>query len=366
MTEQKEIISSEENLREEKKQTQKEIEKTLLDILKIFSPGTPLRTALDDILKAQLGALIVIEKEGIENIIEGGFKINCKFNPQRLVELSKMDGAIILSKDLKKILYANVLLTPNIKIITRETGTRHKAAERTAKQLGTTVIAISERKNKITIYHKEEQYNLEETSEILRRAAETLQILEKQVDMLNELLSHLNILEVTNLTTTADVCNILQTFEMVRRISEKVKRYLIELGKEGTIVSMRLKELTKNIANEREKILLDYFGKKSKKIDNILKNLNFDFLIDTNNLIRIFFGQLHDSSVSPKGIRILSKTNILDKDIETMISNFKSLDKIFNLDSDSLKSIFKNENLVESIILEIKNLKEKILMGKKI
>ena len=340
--------------------------KDFLDVLKIFSPGTAIRTALDDILRAQMGALIVLEKESLQGILEGGFKINCRFSPQKLVELAKMDGAIILSEDLKKIVYANVLLTPSAKVTTSETGTRHKAAERTAKQIGTIAIAVSERRKKITLYFKNESYFLEETSEILRRAAETLQILEKQVDMLNDLLSHLNILEITNLTTMSDVCSVLQTLEMVRRISDIVKRYLIELGKEGTIVSMRLKELTKNLSKEREKIIEDYFGSKSTEIDEILKNINFDFLLETSSILRILFSELHDRPISPNGTRIIGKTNIFEKDAEIILDNFKTLDRVFNLDREAIRPYFKNENVVDSIINEIRNLKEKILMGKKI
>ncbi|HUW43936.1 MAG TPA: DNA integrity scanning diadenylate cyclase DisA [Bacillota bacterium] len=362
----KEMFQNQSDLKQKKEIKEKSEEKKLLDVLKIISPGTAIRTALDDILRARMGALIVVEKEGILSIVEGGFKINCRFTPQKLVELAKMDGAIILSEDLKKILYANTLLTPDIRISTKETGTRHKAAERTARQIATIVIAVSERKNKIMVYFKEERYFLEETSEILRRAAETLQILEKQKDVFDDLFSHLNVLEITNLTTMGDVCNVLQTLEMIRRISENVKKYLIELGKEGIIVSMRLKELTKNLNKERESILKDYFGQKYSKIDEILKNMNFDFLIETSNVLRVLFGELHDNAISSKGTRILNKTNLLKKDTKILSKNFKTLDDIFNLDKESLKPLFKNEDLVDSLLSEIRNLKEKILMGKKI
>lgn len=338
----------------------------IVDVLKILSPGTAIRTAIDDILRAEMGALIVVDKEGVSTIVEGGFRLNCKFSSQKIVELAKMDGAIILSSDLKKINYANVLLAPSAKVPTRETGTRHKAAERAAKQFGTIVIAISERRNKITLYFKDEAYFLEDTSEILRRAAETLQILEKQKEVFDDLLSHLNILEITSLTTISDVCSVLQTLETIRRISDSVKRYLIELGKEGIIVSMRLKELTRNLSKEREMILRDYFDANYQKADEMLKGMNFDFLLETQNIIRMLFGELHDSPVSPKGMRVLSKTNLLAKDMETVLNNFGTLDRIFNLDADSLKSVFKNEGLVNSLMNEIKNIREKILMGKKI
>src|SRR3972149_4385617 len=335
-----------------------------LEVLRIFAPGTAIRTALDDILRAQMGALIVVDREGLQDIIEGGFKINCRFSAQRLVELAKMDGAIVLSSDLKKILYSNTLLAPSSKFTTKETGTRHKAAERTAKQLGTIVIAVSERKKKITLYFKDQIYHLEETSEVLRRAAETLQILEKQKEIFNDLISHLNVLEMTNLTTTSDVCNVMQSLENVRRISENVRKYLVELGKEGTIVSMRLKELTRNHGKEREFLLKDYFGQKYTKADELLRNLNFDFLLETSNISRILFGELHDRPISPHGLRILNKTNMLEKDIKILIDTFGNLDKTFDLDKETLAGVFKNENLINSVVRDLKNLKEKILVGK--
>ena len=343
-----------------------EEKKDIIDVLKIFSPGTAIRTALDDILHAGMGALIVFEKEGLYSVVDGGFKINCKFSPSKLVELSKMDGAIIVSTDLKKILYANVLLSPSVKISTKETGTRHKAAERTAKQFQTIVIAVSERRRKISLYFGDESHYLEETSEILRRAAETLQILEKQKDIFDELLSHLNVLEITNLTTMSDVCGVLQTAEIIRRISENVKRYLVELGKEGIIVSMRLKELVKNLSKERESIIKDYFSSGRTKKDEMLKNMNFDFLLETSNILRFLFGELHDKPISSRGTRILSKTNLLRKDIKILLNIFKTPDKLFNTDKEALTIALKNENLADSLFDEIKNLKEKILMGKRI
>jgi len=358
----KEIVQGK-KLKEEKI-TEKEVD--LIEILKIFSPGTSMRTALDDMMGARIGALIVVDKEGLSSIVEGGFKVNCKFSSQRLVELAKMDGAIILSKDLKKILYANTLLFPGIHIPTKETGTRHKAAERTAKQIKTIVIAGSERKNKITIYCEDIKYELEKSSEVLRRAAETLQILEKQKEIFNDLIINLNILEINNLVTITDVCNVLQRTEIIKRISDIVKRYLVELGKEGIIVSMRLKELTKNLNKNREMILKDYFKSKYSKADTTLKTMNFDFLLETSNLPRILFEELHDKPILPKGIRILSRTNLLEKDIKFLIDNFNTLNKIFDSDKNYLIKIFKKKELVDFLIEGLKELREKIISGREI
>lgn len=335
-------------------------------VLKLFAPGTSIRTALDDLLRANMGALIVLDKEGLLKIVDGGFRINCKFSAQKLVELAKMDGAIILSPDLKKILYANTLLVPNARIKTKETGTRHKAAERTAKQFSTIVAAISERKRKTTLFYGEERYVLESSSEILRRAMETLQILEKQKDMFNDLLSHMNVLEINNLVMISDICNVLQRMEVVKRISDIVKKYLTELGKEGNIISMRLKEMTKNFTKDRDMVLRDYFGNKFYRADATLSNMNFDFLLESSNLSRTLFEELHDRPISSKGLRILSRTNLLEKDIKMILNNFGSLDRVFEADRDSLSRVFRNEDLVDSFMGDLSNLRERILAGKRI
>lgn len=341
-------------------------EKDFVNALKLFSPGTAVRLAIDDILRAEMGALIVVESDDLHDIIEKGFKINAKFSPQKLVELAKMDGAIILSKDLKKILYANAFLFPDARIPTRETGTRHKSGERTAVQANTVVIAVSERKNKITLYCKDTRHELEESSEILRKATETLQILEKQVEIFDEALAHLNLLEINNLVTISDICNILQKIAIIKKVSEIVKRYLIELGREGIIVSMRLKELTKNLGKDREMILRDYFSSSFKTVDVMLDDMNFDFLLETSNLSRVLFDELHDRPIFSKGIRLLSKTNLLDKDIEILLQHYETLDKIFRADEVSLEGVFQNKNFTETLAQDLENLKDKILAGKKI
>lgn len=341
-------------------------EKAMAEVLKMFAPGTSLRTALDDLLRARMGALILLENDKTADIIEKSFWINCKFSAQKLVELAKMDGAIILSNDGKKILYANTLLNPSTGVSTKETGTRHKAAERSAKQTGAIVVAVSERKNKITIYYKEMKHVMEESSEILRRASETLQVLEKQREMFNDLIYNLNILEINNLVTINDVSAVFQRIEIIKRVSDIVKRYLIELGKEGMIISMRLKELTRNLNKDEETILMDYLGSDFKGMLDMLEKMNFDFLLETSNISRMLFEELHDKPVSPKGIRILSKTNLLEKYIDLLVVNFGTLDKIFSVDREELVQILGSEELARHLTQELDALKEKIMLGKKI
>lgn len=341
-------------------------EKGFVDILKMFAPGTSIRTALNDLLRARMGALIVIDNGELENIVEKGFRVNSKFSPQKLVELSKMDGAIILSKDLKKILHANTLLSPKSGITTKETGIRHKAADRTAKQAQTMVVAVSERRNKITLYYKDSSYELAASSEILRRATETLQTLEKQKEMFNDLLDELNLLELKRLVTINDVSAVLQRLEIMKRISAIIKKYLAELGKEGMVINMGLKESMKNLDKEEKMILKDYFTSNSAFASKLLSRMDFDFLLEPMNISRMLFEELHDKPISPKGLRILGKTNLLERHTVALVKMFKKLDKILLASDEELLEVLGNEGLVTFFKEEIYNLRERISVGKRI
>ena len=345
---------------------EKKFEKEFIDVLKMVAPGTSLRVALDDLLRAKMGALIVFDNGKVDSIVEGGFKISSKFSPQKLVELAKMDGAIVVSKDAKDIDSANTLLVPDSSIFTRETGTRHKAAERTANQAGTIVIAVSERKNKISLYYGKTYYQLERSSEILRRASETLQILEKQRDVFDEFLDNLNSLELQRSSTINDVCYVLQRAEIMKRIEAIVQRYLIELGREGMIVRMRLKELMGNLEREEELILKDYFGKEFSDYLEILEKMDFDFLLEPMNISRMLFEELHDKSVSPNGIRILGKTNLLERYVDLLTGNFETLSDVLSAKNEKLLEVLESEAMVSFFREEIYNLKEKVSLGRRI
>lgn len=337
----------------------------LFDILKLVSPGTSLRVALDDILRAENGALIVVMNPDLEGLMEGGFKVDCKFTPQRLTELAKMDGAVILSEDLKRILFANVLLVPNPAILTDETGTRHKAAERTAKQAGTLAIAVSERRKKISVFCSETRYVLKNAEEILRRATETLQILEKQREIYDDLLTNLNVLEVTGLVSLSDVCNILQRTEMINRIEDSIRKSIVELGRDGSIVRMRLRELTRGIEKTAQLLARDY-ANKPERVRELVSEVSFDDLLDTEGISRLLFNRGSDEAVRPKGFRILSRTNLSENDINLVISNFEDLNGILGSSIEELAKIINNSELAERFQKELGSLKENIMVGKKI
>ncbi len=360
-------VNIKENTEKQEKNIQRSIDfrkqkkLTKLNLLKKLSPGTGLRQGLDSIAQSGKGALIVINNGKLSGIFQGGFKINCKFTPKRLLELAKMDGSIILSEDYKKISYANALLIPDKNLTSNETGTRHQAAERTAKQIMGLVIAISERRREITIYFGGFSYVLQETSELLRRATETLQILEKQREIFNGLLSNFNILEMTNLVSVRDVCNILKRLEMIKKMSEIINGYIVELGKDGIIVRMRMKELTKDLPKKRDEIIQDYFSK-PVRVNRFFESLSFDGLLDEENISRLLFGESFEKEINPKGIRILNKTNLNKNEIKNLIDFFGNLNNILSANEIGLKRILKSN--AENFKKELDNLREQILLGK--
>jgi len=341
----------------------KEKDLTKLDVLRKISSIGGLRDTLNDIVSGGLGALVLVSDSDSENIFQGGFKVNCKFTPRRLAELAKMDGAIILSKDFKKILYANTLLIPDTNLTTLETGTRHQAAERAAKQTKGLVITISQRTGRITLFYSNSKYILQNTEDLLRKATETLQILEKQREVFEELIANLNILEVTNLVSVGEICSIFQRIEIIRKMANIINEYIVELGRGGLIVRMRMMEITKGIEKNEDFLIRDYC-EKSSKIKSFFDSLTFESVLDTKNIANYLFKKSLEEEIMPKGYRLLSKLNFEKKDIENLINNIRNLDKILNSNEDDLRIIVGEK--ANMFLREVEHLREQIMLGKKI
>lgn len=321
----------------------------LLEMLKIMAPGTPLREGLENILKARTGALIAIgDSEELMNCIEGGFFINKEFSPARLYELAKMDGAIIVSKDMKTILYASTLLIPDPSIYTEETGTRHKSAERFAKQTGEIVICISQRRNIITLYKASRKYILRDTSAILTRANQALQTLEKYIAVLRNTSNNLSILEFDDNVTLNDVAIVIQRTEMVMRVVNEIERYICELGYEGRLLSLQLDELMANIEEDGRLVVEDYMTRHDDiNADDILKRISTFANDELMNLTYICHALGYYKStgasetyVYPKGFRILSRVPRLPMTIvRKLVDEFGCLQEIYKATVDQLDEV---------------------------
>ena len=322
---------------------------SLTDVLRLISPGTPIRDGLENILKAKTGALIVIsDSKEVLDIVDGGFKLDIEYTPSRLYELAKMDGAIILSSDLKKILYANAQLIPSSSIATTETGTRHRTAERTAKQTGEIVVSISQRRNIITVFQGYSRYVLEDTSKVISKANQALQTVEKYKKVFDSKLNMLNEYEFNDIVTLENVITAIQRAEMVMKIVDEVQKSIYELGAEGRLLEMQLEELVGGLEKEELLIIKDYIapGKKrtSEKVLKEIESLSHEDLMKSQIIARILgyddFDNYDEVAVYTRGYRVLNKIPRMPITIvDNLVKSFKSFQHILAADIPDLDDV---------------------------
>ncbi|MBQ9267732.1 MAG: DNA integrity scanning diadenylate cyclase DisA [Clostridia bacterium] len=342
----------------------------LLQILKTVAPGTDLREGLENILKARTGALIVIsDSEEAMSLADGGFKINEDYSPARLYELAKMDGAIVLSKDAKKILLANTQLIPDPSIPTVETGTRHRSGERLAKQTGELVVSISQRRNLITVFKGNIRYVIKDSSQVLARANQALQTVEKYKSSFDEVMLTLNEFEFEDIVTMENVVKALQRAELMMRVVAEVQGYIIELGDEGRLIDMQLKELAENVELEEMLIIKDY-AISNEKEDTLLtkiSELSHSELMDSSIIAKLLGYSiettLENIESTTRGYRLLSRIpklpmNIIDNMVKAL-GNFQDIIRASTEELDDVEGI--GEVRAKNIKQGIKRMQEQAL-----
>jgi diadenylate cyclase len=309
----------------------------MLAALHLVAPGTQLREGLDRILQARMGALIVIgDSPEVLSVCSGGFLLDSEFTPQRLSELAKMDGAIILASDCSRVARANVHLVPDPNIPTSETGTRHRTAERVGRQLEVPVITVSEDMSVVAIHCGGEKHTLEPIPRVLARADQALQILGRYKARLDAVSGSLSALEVEDLVTLRDVATVLQRVEMVRRLAEEIEGYVVELGADGRLVMLQLEELVGGVEDDRRLVAKDYY-RASPDTDlwsvlASLARLDDELLIDLHEVASVLgLGPSVgiDSALQPRGFRLLHKIPRLPEAVsEHVVARFNNLQKV--------------------------------------
>lgn len=323
--------------------------RALLDALAIVAPGQPLREGLDRIIKASMGALIVVgDGPEVLNICSGGFLLDAAFTPQRLSELAKTDGAIILAPDASRIARANVHLVPNPNVATTETGTRHRTAERVARSIGVPVISVSEDMAVLTVYMHDEKHQLDTIPAILNRSNQALQTLERYRQRLEEASASLAALEVEDLVTVRDVVTVLQRTEVVMRIADEIEQYLVELGTDGRLVRLQLRELMRGVEDDRRLLVLDYFQPDASwNLEQAMATLS-DFETERLLDLEAVAEALHisggaadiDSTAQPRGYRMLSKVPRLPTElVNRIVDEFHTLDKLMRVTVEDLAQV---------------------------
>jgi diadenylate cyclase len=325
-------------------------EVVLRETLAAVAPGTDLRDALERILRGRTGALIVIGHDSVvEAMSSGGFPLDIEFTATRLRELAKMDGAIVVNSDVTRILHAATQLVPDPSIETKESGTRHRTAERVAKQTGFPVISVSQSMQIIALYVGDVRHVIEGSNAIMSRANQALQTLERYKLRLDEVSGTLSALEIEDLVTVRDVASVLQRLEMVRRISEEISEYVIELGTDGRLISLQLDELVGGLTDDRELVVRDYVGatRSDMTVEDALARLgdmsSTELLDPAAGARAVGFsvvGDLLDLSVSPRGYRLLTKVPRLPGAIvERLVDHFGTLQKLLAADFDDLMAV---------------------------
>jgi diadenylate cyclase len=321
----------------------------MIEALSIVAPGTPLREGLDRILQAEMGALIVVgDGPSVLSICSGGFLLDAEYTPQRLSELAKMDGAIILASDASRIARANVHLVPDPSVPTSETGTRHRTAERVARSIDVPVIAVSEDMSVITVYRHDEKRPLQPIPALVNRANQALQTLERYKNRLDAVSGALSALEVEDLVTVRDVVTVLQRAEMVRRIAEEIEGYLVELGDDGRLLMLQLEELMGGVDDDRRLVVKDYVSEQDvTRLDEAmarLAELSTEDLLDLRKVASVLHlagdGSDLDAGVQARGYRLLSKIPRLPESvIDRIVERFATLQKTMRATVADLDSV---------------------------
>lgn len=321
----------------------------LRETLALIAPGTPLRDGLERILRGRTGALIVLGHDKVvDGISTGGFHLDVPFTSTGLRELAKMDGAIIIDTSISRIIRAAVHLMPDHTLPSNETGTRHRTADRVARQTGFPVISVSQSMQIIAAYVGETRHVLEDSGAILSRANQALQTLERYKLRLDEVASTLSALEIEDLVTVRDVAVVAQRLEMVTRIAREIEDYIVELGTDGRLLALQLEELVTGVDAERELVIRDYLprGRRSKSPEELLAQLealSATELVDpaaTARVLGLGTGEHLDGAVTPRGYRLLAKVPRLPAAVvDRLVDHFETLQKLLSAGIDDLQAV---------------------------
>ena len=300
------------------------------------------------VIAARSGALIVIgDEECVGQVCDGGFAIDMPFSPQRLFELCKMDGAIVLDAQCERILRANVHLVPDSHLPTAETGMRHRAAERVSRQTNSLVVAISQRRNVVNLYLRGRRITLDDIEVLLAKANQAIQTLQNYRNRLDEMLERLTLLEFEDLVTLGDVAEVVGRFEMLRRVAREVQRFILQLGTEGRLVRMQADELTSGISESFALVLRDYAEDSAPRrvaaIRDRLSELPPDRLLEAEVIaheLGLSAAEQAEQHLRPRGYRALGHIPMLPGSvIGRIVTRFGSLTDIVKASVEELDSV---------------------------
>ena len=321
----------------------------LLAAIQTIAPGTPIRQGVDDIIRSHEGALIVIgDPHELSFLYSGGIRLDAPFRPQLLYELAKMDGAIIVDSGVRRLAWANVQLMPDPTIPSEETGTRHRTAERVAKQTGALVISVSQQRETVTVFVGQARYQLDPVADVLAKTNQALGTLDTYRQRLEQVLTRLTALEFQNAVVLDDVLVTLQRAEMTSRMAERIGRDCVELGSEGRLIRLQLEELVGDVPQERDAVVRDYHAVSADAEATLaleaLRALRYQDLLEVDRLIELLGFPRGtsplDTSIQPRGYRVLSHIpRVPEPVIRRVVGNLGSLDMVVRASQRDLEAV---------------------------
>lgn len=316
------------------------------EIRAMLAPGTPLREGIERVIAAHRGTLIVIGHGAkVDEICSGGFVIESPATSERLSELAKMDGALVLNTDASRVVRANVQLVPDPSIATQETGTRHRSAERTAKQTGRPVISVSESMGIVSLYFGGQKHVIESVSALLVRANQALRTLERYRSRFDEVSGLLSGREIEDAATVRDAVLALQRAEMMRRIAGEVEEHVGDLGTEGRLIALQHDELFGPVAADRDLLIRDYLADRRRRLATIVATfeaLEIDELLENDTVTRLlaFESDSLDRVVTPRGYRLLSRVPRLPVAVvDRLVERFGTLPRLMEATLQELVAV---------------------------
>lgn len=311
------------------------------------APGTALRMALDMIIDGHLGALICIgDTENVLAAGDSGFKLDVSFTANRLFELCKMDGAVIIDKDLTQILRANYHLNPDPSLPTTETGTRHRTAARMSLLTGATVISVSERRSVVNVYVDGKGFQLRPVQEVMAESNQLLTAMLSSRTQLDRRLVRLSSLEFDNSVTLSDITSVFYLFETLLTEGKSLDACILELGREAKATQLQRDELLAGVDDMYTLTVRDYARDSSEENAATIRSRFSDY---ENAQLRspkrigelLGFDDLREDSVMrPLGLRTLSRVSVVREGVaDQLLDEYGSLQEVLEAVEDDPKRL---------------------------
>ena len=316
-----------------------------LDILRRFAPGTDLRAAVDLILAQGTGGLIVLGGgTAVDAVSTGGFKFDAApFTAQRVAELAKMDGGIVVDESASRILAANIHFVPDSTIPTDETGTRHRTAQRVAAQTRRAVLAVSDTRATAIVYVGEDKHEVQSPEALTARANDVLNSMERLRRRVDDAALRLTRFEVDDVVVNRDVVLLLQRAGLVRRLDAQLASLIAQLGGEAQLIELQARDLVEGVDELVQTVHGDYAKRRPRNPAKVLERLDSLGITDLYDAPRVA-SEVDltplDGTVRPRGLRVLERVPRLPEPVrDALLAHFSDFHEMLRAPQPELAQV---------------------------